>query len=115
MIDEQDEYPCAPQGVSRNKQSGKISKQTETDLDYSQWQVGPNGKFRAAAQTIPTLHPGVYKVDMDDYGPLLQLQTVISDNIVELPETANVRVLEGMKKFWQRKEMYNKYGLVYKR
>ena len=93
----------------------QISQKTETDMDYSQWQVGPNGKYRSAAKTVPHLPAGVYKVEQDDAGPYLQLQDVISDNIVELPGTANVRVLEGMKKFWQRRDRYDKFGLVYKR
>ena len=103
----------APQSIS--KRTAKISQKTDTDMDYSQWQVGANGKFRAAAKTIAHLHPGVYKIDQDDLGPFLQVQTVISDNIVELPETANVKVISGMKKFWQSQDRYNQFGLVYKR
>jgi SpoVK/Ycf46/Vps4 family AAA+-type ATPase len=93
----------------------KISKQTETDLDFSQWQVGRNGTFRAASKTIPLLHPGVYKIDQDDISTFLQLQNVISDNIVELPETANEQVLKGITKFWNSRDKYDKHGLVYKR
>jgi hypothetical protein len=114
MIDHEDDDEGYPVPTSRNR-TAKISQKTDTDMDYSQWQVGPNGKFRAAAKTIPHLHPGVYKIDQDDMGPFLQLQTVISDNIVELPETANVKVLTGMKKFWQSQDRYNQFGLVYKR
>ena len=78
----------------------KISSKTETDMDFSQWQVGPNGKYRAAARTVANLPSGVYKIEQDDGGLYLQLQNVISDNIVTLPETANTHVLNGMKKFW---------------
>lgn len=109
--DDSEDYVSTPV----NRRMAKISKQTETDLDYSQWQVGPNGKFRPASKTIEHLHPGVYKVESDDTGPYLQLQTVISDSIVELPETANIKVLEGMKKFWKSKDKYDKFGLIYKR
>jgi AAA+ superfamily predicted ATPase len=93
----------------------KISSKTETDMDYSQWQVGPNGKYRAAARTVANLPSGVYKIEQDESGLYLQLQDVISDNIVELPETANTHVLGGMKKFWTRKDHYKKFGFVYKR
>lgn len=110
MYDEDDNYP--PQMATSHN---KISQKTETDLDYTQWQVGPNGMFRAAALTIPHLHAGVYKVEKDDNGYFLRLQNVISDNIVELPETANVKVLNGMKKFWASKSLYEKFGLIYKR
>lgn len=113
--DDDDNYPSAPVQVGSNRRMAKISQKTETDLDYSQWQVGTNGIFRAAAKTIPSLHAGVYKVEADDIGLFLQLQNVISDNIVELPETANVRVLEGMKTFWNKQNKYNKFGLIYKR
>jgi ATPase family associated with various cellular activities (AAA) len=91
------------------------TKNKATDLDYSQWQVGPNGKFRPATQTIPHLAPGVYKPGRDDGGMFLQQQNVISDSIVELPETANVRVLQGMKKFWNSQSKYEEFGFVYKR
>lgn len=97
------------------KDINTISQKTNTDMDFSQWQVGTNGKYRAAARTVPSLHPGVYKVQQDDAGLFLQLQNVISDNIVELPETANVKVLEGMKKFWSSKDNYDRFGLIYKR
>ena len=110
--DEDDEYP-SPMGS--NRMANRISQKTDTDLDYSQWQVGPNGIFRSAAQTIPHLHPGVYKVEQDERGPYLQLQTVISDNIVTLPETANSKVLAGMQKFWRSQSRYEQFGLVYKR
>ena len=92
-----------------------ISSKTETDMDYSQWQVGANGKYRAAARTVANLPSGVYKIEQDDAGLYLQLQNVISDNIVELPDTANTHVLGGMKKFWTRKDRYEKFGFVYKR
>ena len=93
----------------------KISSKTDTDMDYSQWQVGPNGRFRPAAKTIPNLNSGVYKIDQDDAGMFLQEQELIGDSIVELPETANVQVLTGMKKFWSSKAKYETFGLVYKR
>jgi SpoVK/Ycf46/Vps4 family AAA+-type ATPase len=115
MSEYNDDEDNEEQSPIHSKRMAKISQSKDTDLDYSQWQVGPNGLFRAAAQTIKKLHPGVYKVDQDDRGLFLQLQNVISDNIVSLPETANVKVLSGMKKFWQSKARYNKFGLVYKR
>ena len=101
--------------IPENYSMAKISSKTETDMDYSQWQVGPNGKFRAAARTIPQLHSGVYRIEQDDSGIYLQHQNVISDSIVELPEPANVHVLNGMKTFWKSKSLYEKFGLVYKR
>ena len=109
----QDDYFDAEGGCEVS--NTKISSKESTDMDYSQWQVGPNGKYRAAARTVANLPSGVYKIEQDDAGLYLQLQNVISDNIVELPETANTHVLKGMKTFWTRKNRYEKFGFVYKR
>lgn len=87
-----------------------------TDLDYSQWQVvGPNGKFRSAARTIRSLYSGVYKAEQDDAGIYLQLQNVISQNIVTLPDSPVQSVLKGIKTFWKRRDRYQEYRLVCKR
>jgi len=110
-----DDYFDDEDGDEGEVPNTKISSKESTDMDYSQWQVGPNGKYRAAARTVANLPSGVYKIEQDDAGLYLQLQNVISDNIVELPETANTHVLKGMKKFWTRKDRYEKFGFVYKR
>lgn len=86
-----------------------------TDLDLCQWQVAPNGVFRPAAQTVDHLGPGAYTVNADDLGPYLKRLDPMSDEIVKLPESANIRVLGGIRKFWSSRERYQKHGLVFKR
>lgn len=86
-----------------------------TDLDLCQWQVSPNGVFRPAAKTISHLKPGAYSVNADELGPFLKRMDPISDDIVKLPESANIRVLDGIRKFWESRDRYAKHGLVFKR
>lgn len=85
------------------------------DLDLCQWQIGPNSTFRPAANTTPKLPAGAYAVDNDEFGPFLKGQPLLSDDIVELPETANVRVLSNIRKFWNSGRRYHEHGLVFKR
>lgn len=85
------------------------------DMDLCQWQVSPNGVFRPAAKTIATLEPGAYCTDHDDLGPFLKVQPLLSDEIVELPDSANTSVLGGIQKFWTAKDRYAGHGLVFKR
>lgn len=102
------EYPDAPPEA----QPLKVRRQQQ---DISQWQVGPNGIFRPAARTIPALEAGAYTVEADDRGAFLRHQSLLCDTIVELPDSANARVLAGIRKFWTRRARYIRHGLVFKR
>ena len=83
--------------------------------DYSQWQIGPNRTFRPASKTIPILSAGVYRIQYDDFGPFLARLDMMCDNIIELPESSHLRVLESIRKFWSVEDRYRKHGLIYKR
>lgn len=91
------------------------SAMVRTDIDYSLWQVLPNGCFRPGSRTQKALPPGAYRLDNDDRGLYLRYINVISDTIIELPEKSHIRVLEGIRKFWSSKDKYKQYGLIYKR
>lgn len=86
-----------------------------TDLDLCQWQVGPNGTFRPAAKTVESVPAGAYSCQTNDLGPFLVTQPLMSDEIVKLPESANIRVLDGIRKFWKSRKRYSDHGLVFKR
>ena len=88
---------------------------TTTDVDFAQWQILSNGKYRPGARTQKKLPAAVFRCGQDDYGPFLELIRLVSDEFVELPEPAHVRVLEGIRKFWKSQERYKKHGLLYKR
>ena len=86
-----------------------------TDLDLCQWQVGTNGVFRPAARTVKHLVPGAYTVNWDNHGAFLSRMHLVSDEIVQLPESANLKVLDCIRKFWASRDRYKKHGLVFKR
>ncbi len=88
---------------------------SRTDVDFCQWQVLPNGKYRPGARTAPILPAGAYGVGEDQLGPFLSRMKIPMDEIIELPEASHLRVLEGIRKFWTSKAKYQTHGLLYKR
>lgn len=102
-------------GASLTSPPSNNSPAYQQNLDHCQWQVGPNGVFRAAAKTIPALESGAYSTGEDQYGQFLKSKTLLSDEIVELPESPNARMLSGIQKFWTEKRRYASRGLVFKR
>jgi ATPase family associated with various cellular activities (AAA) len=86
-----------------------------TDVDFALWQVLPNGRYRPGARTRSKLPAAAYRIQRDDYGLFLTKISILSDDIIELPEASHLRVLEGIRKFWGSQKRYQKHGLVYKR
>jgi hypothetical protein len=83
--------------------------------EFKQWVVGANDNFRPAGPTVSSLPPAVYEFSADNAGLYIHKVRVITDDLIVLPDSANVRVLEGMAKFWASKDRYERHGLLYKR
>lgn len=74
-----------------------------------------NDTFRPAGLTRERLIPAIYQFEEDNLGLYARKIAVITDSLIPLPDTANERVLDGMKVFWQRQPKYKEHGLLYKR
>jgi len=88
---------------------------SKSSFEFRQWQVGANDTFRPAGVTRESIPPGVYVFDRDDNGLYAKKIKVITDSLVELPDSSSEKVLAGMAKFWDMEERYRKHGLLYKR
>ena len=84
-------------------------------VTYRQWQAGPNESFRAAGVTVSSLPAAIYAPALDAYGPYLEGRSVVSDDLIELPDHVTGRILAGMERFWASAASYRKLGLVHKR
>ncbi len=93
----------------------EVVAKPDTTFDFKQWVIGANGTYRPAGPTVSTIPAGVYKFGYNDSGVYLERARVITDDLFVLPDSANDRVLEGMRKFWKSRERYIKHGLIYKR
>jgi hypothetical protein len=83
--------------------------------EYRQWQVGPNETFRAAGVTVASLPAGVYSGGFDQYGPYIERRSILCDDLIELPDHATGRLLDGMETFWASADRYRALGLIHKR
>lgn len=90
-------------------------KQSAMTMDFEQWQIGANGKYRPGSRTKPMLPPGSYRIGNDDFGLFFEQMQMLSDEIMELPDNASVRVLAIIRRFWRSREKYLGFGLLYKR
>lgn len=105
----------APTGRDGIEITAPSSGRSLVDVDFAQWQILSNGRFRPGAKTRQALPAAVYRAGVDDFGPYLELIKIASDDLIELPEPAHRRVLEGIRKFWESRDKYLKHGLLYKR
>jgi len=112
LLEQHNNQPPRPSNVEL---ASSPPMRTGTDVDFAQWQILSNGKYRPGAKTREKLPAAVYRAGQDDFGPFLELISLVSDDFVELPEPAHIRVLDGIRKFWRSRERYEKHGLLYKR
>ncbi len=103
-------------GENKNQSSAPTSARSGDTTEFQQWNIGPNDLFMPAGATVDKLPCGVFEFGVDDYGRInITLVKVITDSLVELPDSASERVLSGMDTFWKMEDRYRKHGLLYKR
>lgn len=84
-------------------------------VSYCQWAVCSNGIFRPAGPQIREVPPGLYNIGVDQGGLYLSSVRLLTDSLIELEDSASIRVLDGMRKFWASKEKYIQHDVLYKR
>jgi len=84
---------------------------------YTQWAVNENGAYIPTFKTTKKVPAGVYDIaSSPNIGMYLVKQKVIlSDNILELPIKEQSEILGDINNFWELKEQFKKYNMVYKR
>lgn len=90
-------------------------RRADSNQEMRQRMVKPNGMFRPASTTRRKLEAGVYMPCEDGFGVYLNWMNLVTDEHLELPDSANARVLEGIGRFWASRATYERHGLVYKR
>lgn len=81
---------------------------------FVQWAKNGNG-FVPATQTFDTLKPGAYGiVFVNDIATFVQL-SVVTDDLVRLPDSKSDEVVSEIQKFWTLEETFRKYGYNHKR
>lgn len=97
---------CAPEQTGAGATSS---------TDFSQWMVGPNGTFRPVGETVRHLQPAVYVIEHDDRGVYFALHNIVTDDLIEIDDSASRRVVSGIQEFWKSRHRFREYGILFKR
>jgi ATP-dependent 26S proteasome regulatory subunit len=85
--------------------------------DFVQWNITGDGSYLAAGKTITGLPPGLYEPHYNgragEWG--IMRQDINTDELYELPTKEITMILEDLKSFWEKKDLYFKYKLMHKR
>lgn len=83
---------------------------------YVHWTTDDYRVFVPAAPTIRSLIPGVYEMHKsDNIGLYFEKIPVRSEGLLRFPDTNSERVVKEIQKFWEREDVFESYGLTYKR
>jgi len=91
---------------------------TEERVDYSQWLKRGTSTFLPTdnAKTVGRVDAGVYNLRYSQgTGFYIFKKTLHIDELLHLPSKAEEEVLEGITKFWEKKDKFKEYGFIYKR
>lgn len=108
--------PQTNKGEADQVQNIKSHIQAQSaSAQFEQWACEPNSRYRPTCRTSPGIPPGVYSISNDDRGFSFNRMTISTDSLIVLDDTASQRVVEGIRTFWQSRETYRSYELVFKR
>jgi GTPase SAR1 family protein len=83
---------------------------------YIQWMSNDGKSFFPSSTTFKLITPGVYSVEQDFQRGLYFSRVPISvEGIIRLPDTNSDKVIDEIKRFWDREDLFRKSGLSYKR
>jgi len=85
---------------------------------YTQWLKRGTNTFLPTdnAITVGKVESGVYHIRFsDNMGFYLVKKDLHLDDLINLPNPEGMKVMEGIKTFWQRKDKFKEYGYSYKR
>lgn len=117
-----DQYAESPSLLKRGSERGGDSvasvdgSKLLASMTKNQWAVLPNDTFTAIGATVSHLPPAIYTLSADGSGVIYYNKTkVLTDSLIELDDSAAVRVIAGIEKFWESKAKFDRFGILFKR
>jgi hypothetical protein len=106
-----------PKRTDKNSDPQEVAAtpSASTSFDFVQWSAEGNEAFRPSGKRCETLPSGVYYVAHDSRGIYFQRKKVLTDDLIELDDNASVRVIRGIRTFWDSKREYTSRKIIYKR
>lgn len=108
--------PMGATGGGKQEES-EASDDPSLKTVYKQWSTNTSRRlFTPAADTVPTLVPGLYTAVVTNEGQVffdrLPLHTA---DLIDLPDSSTGEIVRDIQKFWQLTEVFDKFGLVHRR
>lgn len=107
-IEDEDEAP------SITSKADKALTEDEAEQAYHHWSK-QNGIYRPVGKTQPSVPAGIYEIDNDNQGWFLSRVKFPSDSLLRLPGMPIDFILDQIKVFWEREELFKQTGLLHKR
>jgi len=81
-----------------------------------QWTTSDKRTFIPASHTIDKLIPGVYDIlQAPGVGIYFEKVPVKTEGLIRFPQTNSEKVVDEIKKFWDKEAVFKEFGLAYKR
>lgn len=111
------QVPVETKKVNRSVSDEQPTTQERENVgDTVQWMCLPDSKFCGSGPTRKLITPGAYRPSYNErYGVVLEYRTLITDDIVEFPDSTSDSVLASIQKFWTQKEKFSAMGQLFKR
>lgn len=84
-------------------------------MTKNQWAVLPNDTFMAIGSTVSHLPPAIYTLTAGDGSVFFNKTKVLTDDLIELDDSASIKVIAGIEKFWTSKSKFDQFGILFKR
>lgn len=104
------EPPLSPEEM------GNAGMEDLEDQDFAHWVVKGNNYLPAPdTKTVTSIPSGVYKIADSQEGFVVIPQEVTADELFQFSEDFTSEIIDEMKSFWDKKEIYKKNNLTHKR
>lgn len=81
-----------------------------------QWSSGNGRVFVPCSKTIPKLRPGLYDVGISpSIGVYFESVPLKTESLLRFPDAVTDTVLQEIEKFWDSREVFDRYGLTHRR
>lgn len=105
-----------PQSISEGKVASVDGSKLLASMTKNQWAVLPNDTFTAIGATVTHLPPAIYMLSADGNGVVYYHRTkVLTDSLIELDDSASLKVMRGIEKFWESKKKFDRFNILFKR
>jgi hypothetical protein len=82
---------------------------------FSQYQIAGEGVFGFAGRSAAVLPPGYYEIQVNLQGIFLKTSSLVTDELINLPNSASATVVNEIRKFWSIADRFKKHGFAHKR